>query len=125
MDIKCGTKFFEVFNSVEFEVELRFVQNYYFLPTKIRALESSLLSTESQIMILYYCLEKCHNDDFLGAYLDASLLKNPDIQYFLNFNGMRGKREDKIFNFIQLNSASVERAFSSYRNIFSDKRQSF
>ncbi|KAG0441964.1 hypothetical protein DMUE_0656 [Dictyocoela muelleri] len=25
MDIKCGTKFFEVFNSVEFEVELRFV----------------------------------------------------------------------------------------------------
>ncbi len=63
MDIKYGTNISEVYNSAEFEKELRFVNYYSFIPEKIIALEGKILSTESQIKILKYCIDKCNEHE--------------------------------------------------------------
>lgn len=123
MDIKYKKDDFLLFDSKHFENEIRFCYDYRWLTIKITQLESNDLSVEEQVQILNFIKENLQHD-FLKVYFDTSLSKNPDINFFINFNQLRATREEKHFSHVPLNSVEVERSFSAYRKLFCDQRKS-
>lgn len=124
MDSKYKKSDFELFDSKDFEDEIRFCYAYSWLTIKITQLESNTISVEEQINILNSVKDNLKHD-FLKNYLTTSLNKNPDILFFINFNQLRATKKEKIYSYVPLNSVEVERSFSAYRKLYSDQRKSF
>lgn len=124
MDNKYDTKMAEIFFSQEFETQLRFCNEYYFVVEVINELEASKLSVEQQICKLNSVTRRIF-DKSLSFDFKNCLDKNPDLEYFLNFNQFRSNNNEKIFTFVPLTSVEVERSFSVYKRIFDDQRRSF
>jgi hypothetical protein len=112
----------KVLNSEDFEIQLRSIYKYGFLNSSIELLEKNGLSVEEQMKILND-VEK--NVKFLEEFSDRwnnILLRNPDLIYFRRFNAMKVSANEKIYSYVPLTTVSVERTFSSYKEIISDRR---
>lgn len=123
MDRINNTNYFLPYNSTEFEREIRLCKSYEWIPVTIKEFEKQNTSTEKQIQTLNTIIERTKNS-FLEEYILKSLSKNPDIDFFISFNELRSRQDEKIYAYIPLTSVEVERAFSIYRKIYSEQRQS-
>ncbi len=116
----------EVIQIVEngsFEEEIRRINQLSFLPGAITKLESDALNTEKQIEIVNEILHKLSFDKTLKERFENILKRNPDLLYFINFNMVTSSEEEKIFSFVPLTTVSVERSFSKYKDLLTDKRK--
>jgi hypothetical protein len=123
IDILTGREYYDKFNSMLFESQIRECRSKLWVTEIIDFLEKKDLSVEDQIYKLEYTLSHL-NDISLVAYLNQSLDKNPDISYFRSFNQLRATNYEKIFNYVPLTTVDVERSFSIYRKIFDEQRRS-
>lgn len=123
MDGINSTNNFELYNTAEFEREMRFCKSFEWIPVYIKKYEANNLSTESQIQYLREIIQKTEAS-FLQEYITKSLSKNPDINFFMEYNELRSRSAEKIYAYSPLTSVDVERAFSLYRNLFSEQRKS-
>lgn len=114
----------EIIESDTFEREITLVKEHSFLTNAITTLENGNLSTIDQISKLKYVLEKINNQKKYSDRLGNILLKNPDLNYFMNFNEMKITEQEKCFSYVPLTSVDVERSFSKFKHIFSDQRRS-
>lgn len=123
MDELNKTNLYSIYNSQEFELQIRLCKKHKWIPVVITKLEKRGLSTETQIEYLNEIIDGV-KDSFLSEYVANSLTKNPDINFFVQFNELRCRRDEKIYSNAPLTSVEVERAFSLYRKIFDEQRQS-
>ncbi len=80
------------------------------------------LCTEKQVYEVNEISRKLlKNSEYYNRF-EKILLKNPDFEYFKNFQTMKSKEDGKFFSFVPLTSVEVERSFSKYRDILSDKK---
>ena len=98
--------------------ELVEINSFNFLPDKIKELESASLTVTQQLGII----ENVKRNLF-GEYLNKlnnSLSKNPDLLKFTSEDNLIDHRIKTVF--APLVSVDVERSFSTYKTILSDKR---
>jgi hypothetical protein len=112
MNVHENSDIIDGFNSCVFEKELRHLQSYSFIPDAIYKLEKSGLSVESQIKIFKNVEERVFNLNIYKARFLEIQTKNPDLQFFKDFNYMRCSEEDKMFSHVPLTTTDVERSFS-------------
>lgn len=124
MDEINETENFKEFTSKEVEREIRFCRSHLWITKSIAFFEGQNHSTEEQIKQLN-TITTGITDDSLQKYIITSLEKNPDISFFKEFNDLRSRKKDKIYANVPLTSVDVERAFSLYRKVFDEQRQSF
>jgi hypothetical protein len=115
-------KIISAIKSKLFEKEIRVVYEHSFLVEAIKSLESSHLSTEQQISIMLEVRNKVYELSLFKKRIDQIFAKNPDFNYFENFNELKCPKSDKIFSYVPLNTVFVESSFSSYRYLLSDRR---
>jgi len=106
-----------------FAEEMKLAYAHKFLIEAIKMLESDTLSTVKQISILKDVIAQVNNMNIFNERLNAILDRNPDLTFFINFDLLKANTIDKCYAFIPLTSASVERSFSNYNYIFSEKRR--
>lgn len=103
------------------ENELLAVHSFKFLCDSITKLESRSLTTEAQCGILKAV--ESDLEGFAKDKLNACLKKNPDLKVFVNNSEtLEFKWRTK---YAPLVSVDVERSFSMYKDILTDKRTSF
>jgi hypothetical protein len=91
---------------------------YRFLPKKIEEIQSNSLSLSQQLDILKKVEEKL--DGFALDKLKSCLAKNPDL---LNFTSKNNSMDFLIkTSYAPLVSVAVERSFSTYKSILTDRR---
>jgi len=95
------------------------ILDYNFISDALIKLQTESLKTSEQIAILNNVKEKL-SGKFLNK-LQKSLQKNPDLEKFLNIENMYDFKVKT--KFAPLVSVDVERSFSKYKEILSDKRQ--
>ena len=71
------------------ETELRIIVDHAFLTQGIKLLESSTLSTEEQVSIIKDVEIKIKLKEIYSERFDKIFLRNPDFQFFVNFNSLR------------------------------------
>ncbi len=116
----------EIFNMLkedEFEREIREVVKLCFLSVEISKLESERLTTEEQSNIISAILSSLADMPFYTSRFEQILSRNSDLQFFRNFNLLESTETDKIYGFFPLTTVEVERSFSKYRDILTDKRK--
>jgi hypothetical protein len=90
-----------------------------FLTKAIKDLQNQGLKVSQQMEILNSVKEKLHGKSL--EKIEKSLLKNPDLKKFINIsNNYNFKIATK---YSPLVSVDVERSFSQYKDILSEKRQ--
>lgn len=101
--------------------ELLSLYEYRFLPATIKKLESQGLKLVDQLKIFSVAEEKLKESTFARDKLLASLNKNPDIDVFRDVDKMDlAFRKDTLY--APLTSVDVERSFSLYKTILTDRR---
>ncbi len=103
--------------------EINLVHSLKFIPDAILELESEKLSTEEQGNILKVVKEKLHPYPLYLERFIQILDRNPDIEFFLKFSLLKSNDEEKHYGFVPLTTVSVERSFSKYKDILTDKRK--
>ncbi len=78
-------------------LKLKIVYSHKFLVTSIKNLESDSLSTEDQVSILKDVEHLAESKNIYADRLKEIFLRNPDLDYFRNFNALRSSEEDKAF----------------------------
>ncbi len=116
--------FQKLINEEEFERQLRQVNKFTILAKSISDLESETLSTEGQIGIIAKTIEFLEQDLIYSQRFQEIIQRNPDFVWFKNFSILKCKQNEKIFSFVPLTTVEVERSFSKFRELLSDKRQS-
>jgi len=109
----------------EIEQELKFCNKMGFLVDYIINLENESKTTESQIEIIKNVIARIKSENIYYKRFFSICSKNPDLEWFLNYNSLKCKNEDKIYAYVPLTNVQVERSFSMYRDILSDKRKNF
>lgn len=105
-------------NCIQLEKSLFDINKYAFLTKAITRLQKHGLTVEEQMAVLSSVKGK-----LTGMQLDKlqqSLSKNPDVNFFEKLS----VDEKIICNFVPMTSVDVERSFSIYRYILSDRRHS-
>jgi hypothetical protein len=92
------------------------------LVASIESLEKSGLSVEAQIKILDNVEKEVTSLNKYSERLCSILVRNPDILFFRSFNIVKAPICEKIYSFVPLTTVDVERTFSKYKEILSDKR---
>ncbi len=113
----------KMIEGAEFESEIRQVYSFSFIAKVIYQLESETLSTENQIRLLKLVISKLSSDTKLSKRLSKIISRNPDLKFFLDFNQLKCPEKEKVFSYVPLTTVEVERSFSKYREILSDKRR--
>jgi len=101
------------------EDELLYVNDFAFLPSVIARLEEQGLKKSEQMEILNEAKAKLKDEALIK--LKKSLAKNPDIKTFVEKTNFTFRKKTM---YAPLTSVDVERSFSIYKNILSDRRQS-
>lgn len=102
------------------EDELIALHPFLLIPSLMKKLESNSLKTSDQKDILNQVYEIIKDTRYKKV-LDDSLKKNPDIDsFFSNTNSMKNKLNR---TYCPLTSCDVERSFSIYKNLLSERRQ--
>ena len=96
------------------------IKEYIFLTQIITQLQEQNIKLDKQKSLLEDA--KCKLTGFAREKLDKSLSKNPDLETFCNNNDYDHRL---ITEYAPLVSVDVERSFSKYKNLLTDKRQSF
>jgi hypothetical protein len=96
------------------------IKEYIFLTQIITQLQEQNIKLGKQKSLLEDA--KCKLTGFAREKLDKSLSKNPDLETFCNNNDYDHRL---ITEYAPLVSVDVERSFSKYKNLLTDKRQSF
>lgn len=115
---KVIEKLKEVIKDAKLEESLFEINKYVFLTGAITRLQKPGLTVEEQKTILSSVKTK-----LTGVQLDKltrSLSKNPDVNFFEKL----AVDEKILCNFVPMTSVDVERSFSIYRYILSDRRHS-
>ncbi len=113
----------KILEDSSFEEEMRILSRLDFIPNAIASLESDSLSTECQIKIVYDVLNQLSWHKDFKVRLEDILKRNPDLSYFKGFNMVSCREGDKILSYIPLTTVSVERSFSKFKELLSDKRK--
>ena len=108
----------------DFERELQEVAKLNFLSAELTKLESETLSTEEQSEIISSIFSQLSNMSCYVTRLEQILSRNLDFDFFRRFNILKCTEAEKIYSFLPLTTVEVERSFSKYRDILSDKRRS-
>ncbi len=93
------------------------MHRFSFLPSFILKLESETLSTEDQISIVKLILTRLKENDIYFNIFKQILLRNPDLEFFLNFDLLKREENNWDFAYVPLTTVEVERTFSKYRDI--------
>jgi hypothetical protein len=104
-------------NKEELENQLISMKDYSFLPKLIEKLETQGLGVDKELKILEEAKEKL--TDFAKEKLIKSLDKNPDLK---KFTENRNYDHRKNILYAPLTTVDVERSFSLYKNILTDRR---
>ncbi len=88
-------------------------------------LESETLDTESQVKIVSDIQEKLRGIEYYMWRFDKILERNPDFLFFKTYNKVKCKDTEKVFSYVPLTTVSVERTFSKYKDLLTDKRRIF
>ena len=112
-----------ILESDHLEFEIRDVYAHRFLTHAIKSLEESGLSTEKQIEILLGVQSQLLVKGKYSTRFNSILSRNPNIQFFIEFNSLRSLKKNKIFAFAPLTTVDVERSFSLYKYILDDRRR--
>lgn len=118
IDSKSVERLKKCIDSPELEAELFEVHKYSFLTKAITRLEKHGLTVQEQLAILNDVKSKLSG--FELAKLEESLSKNPDVNFYENMS-VNQKIKCK---YMPMTSVDVERSFSIYRYILSDRRHS-
>jgi len=104
--------------TTDLENQLLSLKDYEFLPSAITKLEERSLKMSDQLEILNDIKTKL--DGVSKEKLETSLRKNPDLKAFTENIGFEHRLKTL---YAPLVSVEVERSFSLYKNILSDKRK--
>ncbi len=122
-DTDTNKRAYENINSKEFENEIRIVNSLKFTSDAIFELESEKLSTEQQINILVNVSKKLENYEIYQIRFQKILDRNPSLNCFMDFDVLKCREEEKYLVFVPLTTVEVERSFSKFNDLLSDKRK--
>jgi len=114
----AAQKLKKLIENTTLEDELFYVNEFAFIPKTITKLEEQSLKKSEQFEILNETKSKLKDEAL--AKLSKSLEKNPDILEFVNNMEFTFRKKTM---YAPLTSVDVERSFSIYKNILSDRRQ--
>lgn len=123
-DSNMKDEIYSCMNSKHFDDEIKSAYKHRFLISTIFDLEKNSLSTENQIKIVKDSIDKIYELNIYKDRINSVLARNPSYNFFASFDILKCKVQDKIFSHVPLTTVAVERSFSLYKHIFSDKRRS-
>lgn len=141
-DSQCVVQSKELLKSASVAKDLVFIKvNFSFIPDIIFSLESRNLSLRDSISIVETFSAKCNNiPGKVGGQvrnkLDVTVKKNEGFKYLTAVKSIyEGKPSNEVvpwpytllpkLQYCPITSVDVERSFSLYKHIFTDRRQSF
>ncbi len=101
--------------------EINFLRDYFEIPIFIKRLEAQGLSVYNCIKIIKEVKEIIKDSRILNRF-EEILSRNPDLQFFINFNILKCNNSDKCYDYAPLTSVDVERSFSNLKHILGDKK---
>lgn len=107
----------ELIDNKKLQDELFYVNDFAFLPINIKSLESQGMKKSEQMDVLNETKSKLKDEAL--AKLNRSLEKSPDIISFVGNNDFSHRKKTL---YAPLTSVDVERSFSIYKNILTDRR---
>lgn len=113
----------ELLKTSEIEEQFRIIYQHKNITKSLQRLEGDSLSTEEQIHVLNDVKQMVFANEKYVERLASILNRNPDIRFFEDFNILTSISAHQIFRFVPLTSVSVERSFSNYKALLSDKRR--
>lgn len=117
-DVKCVKQLQACIKKDTLEKELLEIYKYQFLPEAITRLEKRNLTAEDQMAIFSSVKQKLSGCVLIK--LEVSISKNPDINFY---ESLPVDKKIKMM-YAPMTSVDVERSFSLYRYILSDRRRS-
>ncbi len=119
LDTDSKHRLLNIANSPGFISELFHVSEQKFIANTILKLESLGLTLAEQLNEFQNIKQKLNDQYLIDRFLQIES-KNPDLNYFLNFDS----NSCTFFNYLNLTTVQVERSFSFLRTLLSEKRRS-
>ncbi len=123
LDINKHSDICNLWESSMLPNEILAISKYEWLPQKTKYLEKNFLSMTEALEIYLDSIDLLEKTPFKNRFNEI-ISKNPDISFFINLSPRKLEREEKVYRNAELTTVCVERSFSAYNNIFTDRRKS-
>lgn len=107
--------------NIKIDEEYNFLTRLFCISDKIKQLETQGLTIYEQVSVINQ-VKGAVAGTVLETEYKRILDRNPDLNYFLCYSGLRCEENDKCLNFAPLTSVDVERSFSKLKYFLGDKK---